>query len=418
MWSGVCGPFGGQRRIGQDEPLGGVVFEVLGFKLFKHFDDADISTEYTSLMSKVMDSGFGVIKMPINEPAEGRRKSQIEEYLDWHNDTPGVQHLALRTDDELHSVHELRRRGVNFLKVPQSYYDEVWKRVEALGWDVKEDHEKIADLGILVDADDEGYLVAAVHPAVARSTHVVLRNHLPPRIAKLREGQLQSLVRSYRARAGRVGATSDSPGPTVHHTAQAGSIPGPDDGSWFQKRDQSCLLWRLCPKEHRWSPASCVVTTAIDWWSRCRHWAFVVSNLSMVGKSMGLGGDSHGGTVDLGDGGTPARFMLAAATLCDEPVTIDGSARLRERPMGDGIRILESLGARFEWLGEAGHLPVRCIRGITGERSKLVKSPPVSSSRPRCWWALDEPRGHAACAPKRPPAAVPSHDPALAGSGS
>ena len=97
--------------------------EVLGFKLFKHFDDADISTEYTSLMSKVMDSGFGVIKMPINEPAEGRRKSQIEEYLDWHNDTPGVQHLALRTDDELHSVHELRRRGVNFLKVPQSYYD-------------------------------------------------------------------------------------------------------------------------------------------------------------------------------------------------------------------------------------------------------------------------------------------------------
>lgn len=74
----------------------------------------------------------------------------------------------------------------------------------------------------------------------------------------------------------------------------------------------------------------------------------------------------RGGTVDLGDGGTPARFMLAAATLCDEPVTIDGSARLRERPMGDGIRILESLGARFECLGEAGHLPVRCIRGITG----------------------------------------------------
>ena len=67
--------------------------------------------------------------------------------------------MALRTDDELHSVHELRRRGVNFLKVPQSYYDEVWERVKALGWDVKEDHEKIADLGILVDADDEGYLL-------------------------------------------------------------------------------------------------------------------------------------------------------------------------------------------------------------------------------------------------------------------
>ena len=81
----------------------------------------------------------------------------------------------------------------------------------------------------------------------------------------------------------------------------------------------------------------------------------------------GVGGRfPRGGTVDLGDGGTPARFMLAAATLCDAPVTIDGSARLRERPMGDGIRILESLGARFEWLGEAGHLPVRCICGISG----------------------------------------------------
>ena len=81
----------------------------------------------------------------------------------------------------------------------------------------------------------------------------------------------------------------------------------------------------------------------------------------------GIGGRfPAGGTVDLADGGTPARFMLAAATLCAEPVTIDGSARLRERPMGDGVRILESLGARFEWLGEEGHLPVRCIRGITG----------------------------------------------------
>lgn len=132
---------------------------VLEFKLFKHFDDNDISTEYSALMSKVMSSGFGVIKMPINEPAEGRKKSQIEEYLDWHNQTPGVQHLALRTDDELSSVTALRRRGVDFLNVPDSYYQEVWDRVSALGWDVKEDHERIRDLGILVDADDEGYLL-------------------------------------------------------------------------------------------------------------------------------------------------------------------------------------------------------------------------------------------------------------------
>jgi 4-hydroxyphenylpyruvate dioxygenase len=133
--------------------------DVMGFKLFKHFDDKDISTEYSALMSKVLDSGFGVIKLPINEPAEGRRKSQIQEYLDWHDNTPGVQHLAFRTDDEIQSVAELRGRGVDFLKIPEAYYDDVWKRVSALGWDVKEDHEKIRQLGILVDADDEGYLL-------------------------------------------------------------------------------------------------------------------------------------------------------------------------------------------------------------------------------------------------------------------
>jgi 4-hydroxyphenylpyruvate dioxygenase len=138
--------------------------EVLGFKLFKHFDDKDISTEYSALMSKVMDSGYGVIKFPINEPAEGKRKSQIQEYLDWHDDTPGVQHVAFRTDDELESVAQLHRRGVDFLYVPKDYYGDVWQRVDAMlrkhGHDpVKEDHERIKELGILVDADDEGYLL-------------------------------------------------------------------------------------------------------------------------------------------------------------------------------------------------------------------------------------------------------------------
>lgn len=132
---------------------------VLEFKMFKHFDDKDISTEYSALMSKVMASGNNLIKMPINEPAEGKKKSQILEYLEWHDMTPGVQHLALRTDDELHSVAELRSRGVDFLNIPDTYYQEVWKRVEKMGWEVKEDHEKIRDLGILVDADDEGYLL-------------------------------------------------------------------------------------------------------------------------------------------------------------------------------------------------------------------------------------------------------------------
>ncbi len=133
--------------------------DVLEFKMFKHFDDQDISTEHSALMSKVMASGNNLIKMPINEPAKGKKKSQILEYLEWHDMTPGVQHLALRTDDELHSVAELRGRGVDFLQIPDTYYDEVWDRVSALGWEVKEDHEKIRDLGVLVDADDEGYLL-------------------------------------------------------------------------------------------------------------------------------------------------------------------------------------------------------------------------------------------------------------------
>jgi 4-hydroxyphenylpyruvate dioxygenase len=138
--------------------------DVLEFKMFKHFDDADISTEYSALMSKVMASGSGLIKMPINEPAEGKKKSQIEEYLDWHHQTPGVQHLALRTDDELHSITALRARGVDFLAIPGTYYDKVFDRVNATLTQhkhstVKEDYQKIKELGILVDADDEGYLL-------------------------------------------------------------------------------------------------------------------------------------------------------------------------------------------------------------------------------------------------------------------
>ena len=137
---------------------------VMEFKLFKHFDDKDISTEYSALMSKVLDSGFGVIKMPINEPAEGKRKSQIQEYLEWHDMTPGIQHLAFRTDDELTSVAELNHRGVDFLHIPESYYEKVWERVNKTLLEngheaVKEDHERIRELGILVDADDEGYLL-------------------------------------------------------------------------------------------------------------------------------------------------------------------------------------------------------------------------------------------------------------------
>lgn len=129
--------------------------DVLGFKLFKHFDDKDISTEYSALMSKVMDSGRELIKIPINEPAAGKKKSQIEEYLDWHNQTPGIQHLALLTKDEIGTVSNLRQRGVDFLEIPDSYYDFVWDRVG----DIREDTERIKDLRVLVDRDDKGYLL-------------------------------------------------------------------------------------------------------------------------------------------------------------------------------------------------------------------------------------------------------------------
>ena len=138
--------------------------DVMGFKMFKHFDEKDIATDFSALMSKVMASGNHLIKMPINEPADGKRKSQVQDYLEWHNMTPGIQHLALRTDDELTSVAELRKRGVDFLAIPESYYETVWKRVDAMLTShghhaVKEDHQRVRDLGILVDSDDEGYLL-------------------------------------------------------------------------------------------------------------------------------------------------------------------------------------------------------------------------------------------------------------------
>lgn len=128
--------------------------DVLGFKNLISFDDKDISTEYTALMSKVMASGNGRVKFPINEPAEGKKKSQIDEYLEYFGGA-GVQHVALRTDDIIHTVSRLRARGVPFLSVPRTYYDMLPDRVG----EIDEDIEVLADLGILVDRDDEGYLL-------------------------------------------------------------------------------------------------------------------------------------------------------------------------------------------------------------------------------------------------------------------
>lgn len=128
--------------------------DVMGFKLLVTFDDKDISTEYTSLMSKVVSNGSGYVKFPINEPANGRRKSQIDEYLEFYHG-PGVQHIAVLTHDILHTVAELRSRGVEFLQVPDTYYDDLSDRVGL----IEEDMAEIRRLNILVDRDEEGYLL-------------------------------------------------------------------------------------------------------------------------------------------------------------------------------------------------------------------------------------------------------------------
>ncbi len=128
--------------------------EVMGFSQIISFDDKDISTEYTALMSKVMSNGNGRIKFPINEPAEGKKRSQIEEYINFYNGA-GVQHLALATDNIIHTIHELRERGVEFLDVPDTYYDDLKDRVGA----IDEDMEVLKKYKILVDRDDEGYLL-------------------------------------------------------------------------------------------------------------------------------------------------------------------------------------------------------------------------------------------------------------------
>jgi 4-hydroxyphenylpyruvate dioxygenase len=127
---------------------------VMGFELYQHFDDKDISTEYSALMSKVMSNGNGRVKFPINEPAVGRRKSQIEEYLEFYNG-PGVQHLALSTDDILSTVARLRAQGVEFLPVPHAYYAALLDRVGPIDEPVGE----LEKLDILVDRDDEGYML-------------------------------------------------------------------------------------------------------------------------------------------------------------------------------------------------------------------------------------------------------------------
>lgn len=144
----------GNVELGQMDTWVKFYEEVMGFKLLLTFDDKDISTEYSALMSKVVSNGSGYIKFPINEPASGKKKSQIEEYIEFYNG-PGVQHIAVATNDILHTISELRRRGVQFLHVPDTYYLDLLERVGAIDEDIND----LRKLNILVDRDDEGYLL-------------------------------------------------------------------------------------------------------------------------------------------------------------------------------------------------------------------------------------------------------------------
>ncbi|HZI89278.1 MAG TPA: 4-hydroxyphenylpyruvate dioxygenase [Candidatus Polarisedimenticolia bacterium] len=128
--------------------------DVMGFAQFQHFDDKDISTEYSALMSKVMADGSGKVKFPINEPAPGKRKSQIDEYLEYYRG-PGVQHIALATGDIINTVSRLRDSGIQFINVPPAYYEMLEARVGK----IQEDKRELEKLGILVDRDEEGYLL-------------------------------------------------------------------------------------------------------------------------------------------------------------------------------------------------------------------------------------------------------------------
>lgn len=135
---------------------------VLGFKQLVHFDDKDISTEYSALMSKVVQNGTGRIKFPINEPAQAKRRSQIEEFLQYYGG-PGVQHIAMVTGDIVKTVRAMRANDVSFLRVPQTYYDALPTRVGA----IQEDLRELAELGILVDRDEEGYMLQIFTKPVA-----------------------------------------------------------------------------------------------------------------------------------------------------------------------------------------------------------------------------------------------------------
>ena len=165
---------------------------IMGFSQLISFDDKDISTEYSALMSKVMQDGTGRVKFPINEPAEGKKKSQVEEYLDYYR-SPGVQHIALITGDIMETVSTLKTNGLEFLRVPHSYYEEAPERVGQ----IKEDLDQLEELGSAHRPRRRGLSAANLQQARPGPPHRLLRDHRAPRLPRLRQRQLQGALRGH-----------------------------------------------------------------------------------------------------------------------------------------------------------------------------------------------------------------------------
>ena len=172
---------------------------VMGFVNMAEFVGDDIATEYSALMSKVVANGNHRVKFPLNEPAVAKKKSQIDEYLEFYRG-PGAQHLALATNDILRTVDELRREGVEFLATPDAYYED--PELRARIGEVRVPIEELKRRGILVDRDEDGYLLQIFTRPLGDRPDRVLRDHRAARVARLRQGQLQGALRVHRARAG------------------------------------------------------------------------------------------------------------------------------------------------------------------------------------------------------------------------
>ena len=187
----------GNVGLGQMDEFVAFYRDVLGFAQLIHYDDKVIHTDYSALMSKVMTNGNGRVKFPINEPAAGKKKSQIQEYLDWYR-SPGCQHIALRTEDIVGTVRRLRDNGVEFLGLPHEYYAILADRVGDVGVPI----DTLEELGIEADRDEEGFLLQIFTRPGPGSADVLLRDHRAPRLARLRRRQLQGALRGHRTRTG------------------------------------------------------------------------------------------------------------------------------------------------------------------------------------------------------------------------